>query len=107
MQTEPQTVPPFGDADIAGMTDMQVPVTIGGVAGLAWVDEPIATIAGDRARNGAGVTVMVSALIVQTSKFPAAEIGAAVVLNGKSVTVRQRDQGDEDGALTKLWLEAV
>jgi hypothetical protein len=99
----PQTLPPFGDVDISYMTEMQVAVTVGGVNGMGWIDDPDQIVVQDHA--GGEVVVRASVLTVQTSAFPAAAIGQIVTVtsNGKTFTVRER-LGTGDGAISKFLL---
>jgi hypothetical protein len=98
----PSTAPPFGDSDIPTLlADMGLAVTIGGVAGKGLLDEEDQILVQDQQRGE--VVVLGSTLTVQTSQFPAAAIGQAVVVNGKNFTVKNRWRIG-DGALTKIWL---
>jgi hypothetical protein len=99
---QPSTVPAFGDSDIpALMADMSVAVTVGGVAGVGLLDEADEIVVQDALRGQ--VVVMATTLTVQTSKFPAVAIDAAVVIGSATFTVRERLRIG-DGGLTKLLL---
>ena len=96
----PSTAPAFGDADIpALMADMGIPVTVGGVAGVGLLDEEDQILVQDQSRGE--VVVLMTTVTVQTSAFPNAQIGDAVVAGGKTFTVRDRRRIG-DGGLTKL-----
>jgi len=96
----PLTVPPFGDADLpAMMADFGVPVTVGTVAGLGILNEADEILVQDATRGG--VTVLMTTVTVQTTKFPTMKIGDAVVAGSVSFTIRERLRVG-DGALTKL-----
>lgn len=98
----PSTAPAFGDADIpALMADMGIAVTVGGVAGIGLLDEADQILVQDS--NRGEVVATATTLTVQSSKFPAAKIGDAVVVGGKNFTVRERLR-ESDGGLTKLLL---
>jgi hypothetical protein len=97
----PSTVPPFGDADLGYMTEMQVAVTVGGVNGMGWIDDDDQITVQDQVRGE--VIVLATTLTVQTSAFPAAAVGQVVTVNGKNFTIRQRLRIG-DGALAKFLL---
>jgi hypothetical protein len=98
----PSTAPAFGDSDIpALMADMGIAISVGGVVGVGLLDEADEILVQDAQRGE--VVVLASTLTVQTSQFPAAAIGQAVVVNGKNFSVRNRWRIG-DGGLTKLWL---
>jgi hypothetical protein len=99
---QPSTAPAFGDGDIpALMLDMAIPITVGGVAGVGLLDEADQILVHDDARGQ--VVATATTLTVQSSAFPAAAIGQAVVANGKNFTVRERLR-ESDGGLMKLLL---
>jgi hypothetical protein len=98
----PLPSPVFGDADIPIlMADVGVPVTVGGVAGRGIVDWAGEIIVQDAQRGE--VIATVTTISVQTSAFPNAKGGDAVVLNSRNFTVRER-LPEGDGGLTKLLL---
>jgi len=98
----PSTAPAFGDADIpALLKDMGITVTVGGVGGIGLLDEADQIIVQDV--NRGEVVATATTLTVQSSAFPAAKIGDAVVVNSKNFTVRERLR-ESDGGLTKLLL---
>ena len=98
----PSTAPAFGDSDIpALMADMGIAVTVGGVAGIGLLDEADQIMVQDL--NRGEVVATATTLTVQTSAFPTAKIGDAVVAGGKNFTVRERLR-ESDGGLTKLLL---
>lgn len=99
---QPSTAPCFGDSDIpALMADMGIPVTVGAVPGVGLLDENDSILVQDEQRGQ--VVVLATSLTVQTSAFPTAKIGDAVVANAKNFTVRERLR-EGDGGLTKLLL---
>ena len=98
----PSTAPAFGDADIpALLADMGIAVTVGGVAGVGLLDEADQVLVQDAERGA--VVVLATTLTVQTSAFPAAAIGDAVVVGSTNFTVAKRLR-EGDGGLTKLVL---
>jgi hypothetical protein len=98
----PSTAPAFGDNDIpALMKDMGIAITVGGVAGIGLLDEADQILVQDV--NRGEVVATATTLTVQSSAFPAAAIGQAVVAGGKNFTVRERLR-EGDGGLTKLLL---
>jgi hypothetical protein len=98
----PSTTPAFGDADIpALMADMGIAVIVGVVAGIGLLDEADQIMVQDSERGG--VVVLATTLTVQTSAFPTAKIGDAVVIGSTNFTVRERLR-EGDGGLTKLLL---
>lgn len=99
---QPSTAPAFGDADIpALMADMAVAITVGGVAGVGLLDEADQILVHDDQRGE--VVATATTLTVQSSAFPNAAIGQAVVVGAKNFTVRERLR-ESDGGLTKLLL---
>ena len=100
---QPSTAPAFGDSDIpALMADMGIAVTVGGVPGVALLNEGEELMVQDGDRGG--VVILATTLIIQTSAFPAAKAGDAVVVNGKNFTIRQRVAESYDGGLKKFVL---
>jgi hypothetical protein len=98
----PSTAPAFGDADIpALMADMGIAVTVGGVAGIGLLDEADQILVQDQ--NRGEVVATATTLTIQSSAFPNAAIGQAVVIGSKNFTVRERLR-ESDGGLTKLLL---
>ena len=98
----PSTSPAFGDADIpALMADMGIAVTVGGVAGIGLLDEADQILVQDSQRGE--VVATATTLTIQTSAFPTAKIGDAVIVGGKNFTIRERLR-ESDGGLTKLLL---
>lgn len=98
----PSTAPAFGDADIpALMGDMGIAVTVGGVAGIGLLDEADQILVQDA--NRGEVVATATTLTIQTSAFPSAKIGDAVIVGSKNFTVRERLR-ESDGGLTKLLL---
>jgi hypothetical protein len=98
----PSTAPAFGDADIPTLlADMGIEISVGGVNGIGLLDEADQIFVQDAERGQ--VVATATTLIVQTSAFPSAAIGQAVVANGKNFTVRERLR-ESDGGLTKLLL---
>jgi hypothetical protein len=101
----PSTAPAFGDSDIpALMKDMGIAITVGGVAGIGLLDEADQILVQDV--NRGEVVATATTLTIQSSAFPAAAIGQAVVAGGKNFTVRERLR-EGDGGLTKLLLLGV
>jgi hypothetical protein len=99
---QPSTAPAFGDSDIlALLADFGIAVSVGGVNGTGLLDEADEIVVQDEQRGE--VVVLASTLTVQTSQFPAAAIGQAVVVNSKNFTVKNRWRIG-DGGLTKIWL---
>ena len=99
----PSTALAFGDADITAMfADIGRPITVGGVAAKGFLNEADVIVVQDVERGQ--VLVKATTLIVQTSAFPGVAVGAAVIVNSKSFTVRGRLPGDEDGGTMKLEL---
>jgi hypothetical protein len=98
----PSTAPAFGDADIpALMKDMGIAVTVGGVGGIGLLDEADQLLVQDV--NRGEVVATATTLTIQTSAFPSAKIGDAVVVNSRNFIVRERLR-ESDGGLTKLLL---
>lgn len=98
----PSTAPAFGDADIpALMADMGIAVTVGGVGGVGLLDEADQILVQDS--NRGEVVATATTLTIQTSAFPSAKIGDAVIAGGRNFTVRERLR-ESDGGLTKLLL---
>jgi hypothetical protein len=98
----PSTSPAFGDSDIpALMADMGIAVSVGGVAGVGLLDEADQILVQDQ--NRGEVVATATTLTIQTSAFPSAKIGDAVVIGSKNFTVRERLR-ESDGGLTKLLL---
>lgn len=99
---QPSTAPAFGDSDIpALMKDMGIAINVGGVAGIGLLDEADQIMVQDSQRGE--VVAMATTLTIQSSAFPAAKIGDAVVAGGRNFTVRERLR-ESDGGLTKLLL---
>jgi hypothetical protein len=99
---QPSTAPAFGDSDIPTlMGDMAVACSVGGVDGVGLLDEADQILVHDDQRGE--VVATATTLTVQSSAFPAAAIGQAVVVNAKNFTVRERLR-ESDGGLTKLLL---
>lgn len=98
----PSTAPAFGDSDIpALMADMGIAVTVGAVDGVGLLDEADQILVQDL--NRGEVVATATTLTIQTSAFPSAKIGDAVVIGSKNFTVRERLR-ESDGGLTKLLL---
>jgi len=98
----PSTAPAFGDADIpALMKDMGIAVTVGGVAGIGLLDEADQILVQDV--NRGEVVATATTLTIQTSAFPNAKIGDAVIVGSRNFTIRERLR-ESDGGLTKLLL---
>jgi hypothetical protein len=98
----PSTAPAFGDADIpALMADMGIAVTVGGVGGIGLLDEADQILVQDV--NRGEVVATATTLTIQTSAFPSAKIGDAIIVGSKNFTVRERLR-ESDGGLTKLLL---
>ncbi|MGH9208201.1 MAG: head-tail joining protein [Candidatus Acidiferrales bacterium] len=98
----PSTAPAFGDSDIpALMADMGIAITVGGAGGVGLLDEADQILVQDV--NRGEVVATATTLTIQTSAFPNAKIGDAVVANGHNFTVRERLR-ESDGGLTKLLL---
>lgn len=98
----PSTAPAFGDSDIpALMADMGIAVSVGGVDGIGLLDEADQILVQDQ--NRGEVVATATTLTIQTSAFPSAMIGDAVVIGSKNFTVRERLR-ESDGGLTKLLL---
>jgi hypothetical protein len=100
-------VPPFFEADLPFLiADTGVPVTVGGVDGVGIVSYADQVLVQDPATSESfrgQVVVLVTTLTVQTSAFPLAKIGDAVVIDGQNFTVRERLR-DSHGGVTKLLL---
>jgi hypothetical protein len=83
------------------MADMGIAVSVGGVAGVGLLDEADQLLVQDQ--NRGEVVATATTLTIQTSAFPSAKIGDAVVIGAKNFTVRERLR-ESDGGLTKLLL---
>ena len=98
----PSTAPAFGDSDIpALMADMGIAIIVGGVAGIGLLDEADQVLVQDADRGA--VVVLATTLTVQTSAFPGAKIGDAVVVGARNFTVQKRLR-EGDGGLSKFIL---
>ncbi len=98
----PSNAPAFRDADIPSLfADMGIALTIGGVAGIALLDEADQIQVQDV--NRGQVVALVTTITVQTSAFPAMKIGDVVVIGANSFTVRERLR-EGDGGLTKVLI---
>lgn len=90
----------FGDGDIDDMlSDMGVPVVIGGVQGLGLLDTPDRLLMenGDRS----GIIGAAIAVLLKTSDFPTLKVGDALTVDGVQYTARERLR-EGDGALVRV-----
>jgi hypothetical protein len=103
----PSPGPAFGDADLPFLIgDTGIPVTVGGVDGigiLTYQDEVLVNDPNTSESFRGQVVVLVTTLTVQTSAFPLAKIGDAVVIDSQTFSVRERLR-DSHGGITKLLI---
>lgn len=90
----------WNDADIPGMLAGAgaLPCTIGGVSGIALLDEE-EQVYGDRSQGE--VTDQVTSITIQTSAFPSARIDDTVTIDGRTGSIMQRLKIG-DGGLTRI-----
>jgi hypothetical protein len=85
--------------------DFGTPVTIAGTPGLGIVDENDSIVVTNNGR--AEVITGVHTVQVETAAFPTITNGQAIIVDGVTYSVRQRQKEGGDGGLTKILLGSV